>query len=479
MQALRDNPGIASLADDYFAIALRAQSEFVPGTSKLINLRQLEGIKAKVGELRDGEETGIEYVLFEARRHDERTAEQWATENRDRHVVDIIYRDFEAEPKKPPQVKWPQVVVCRTGEWVTSDGSELKITKKMLGEIAKNYDPALDEAPVIANEMGEPHFEQGEAKGWVKELKVLGEYLIATVKDVAEAFKEKIKSGAWKKRSIRIHYDDDKYSNPQLRHVAFLGAVHPAVMGMPDVEFATQLSCGADARTDRDVYFEIDNRNNVTPITLTIAAKPEKEKETTSQGQTGDGNMADMSEDLKELTKEKADLEEKVKALEAEKSTASQRADLAEKAVKDSEHQRKRTELEAYLEEQIREGRLLPKVKDDKEIISMMEALSESPDHLKAFKSFVGIIPKKVVEFAELTGEGGKGTGKETAFTRQVKESVEASSDKHSCPVKDFDKVAELETRAKKLMAEDSSLSKAEAFRRVIVEMNLAGEVTV
>lgn len=474
MRMLAENPTIAGLSDDYFAVALRSQSAFVPGTSKVINLRQLQGIKARIGQsAENGDQTLIEYVLFDAHRHDEASAEAWMADNRDREIVDIIYRDFAADPKKAPLIKWPDVVVCKIGNWTVSDGSELKITKKMLGEMARNYDPGYDEAPVVAN-----HEDEGEAKGWVERLRVLGDYLVARLKDVNESFREKIKAGAWKKRSIRIHFGGEEQTDASLKHVAFLGAVQPAVKGMPDIEFAAQLSEGADPDSDADLYFEIDNLNNITPITL--KAEPEKDK-TTSQDQTGDGTMADMSEALKKAEQEKADLEAKLKALDAEKSAETQRAEAAEKSVQEIERKRKRAELESYLEEQIREGRLTPAVKDDGKIVSMMEVLSETEgDHLEAFKGFISTcIPKGTVQFGELAGGDEKGKLPTTPLTRQVKESVDAAADKESCPVKDFDKVGTAEAKAKTLRDEDPSLSKAESFRRAVVEMNQAGEVTV
>jgi len=477
MRLLEANPTIAGFSDDYFAIPLRRESEFVPGTSKCINLRQLDGVKARIGQLdEDKDKTGIEYVLFEAQRHDEKSAEAWVQENEDRDIVDIIYRDFQADPKKAPLIKWPDVVVCRTGKWIVSNGSELKITKKMLGEMARNYDPSYDEAPVVAN-----HEDTQEAKGWVERLRVLGDYLVARLKDVSEGFKEKIKAGAWKKRSIRIHYGGEDYTDAHLVHVAFLGAIPPAVKGMPDVEFAAQLSAGADPKHDSDLYFEIDNLNNLTPITLKAEPEPVKDK-IASQDQAGGRIMGDKSEDLKKLEQEKLDLEAKLKALETEKSAETQRADAAEKSVKDVEQKRKRAELESYLEEQIREGRLIPAVKEDGKVVSMMEALSEGEgDHLKTFKGFIeSTIPKgAAVKFGELAKDDGKKKTAETAFTRQVKESVEAGAEEKGCPIKDLDKVGTLEAKAKKLQQEDSNLSKAEAFRQALVEMNKAGEVNV
>ncbi|MCO5250985.1 MAG: hypothetical protein M9949_06140 [Candidatus Kapabacteria bacterium] len=70
------------------------------------------------------------------------------------------------------------------------------------------------------------------ALGWVDSLKYEGGQLWAKLRDMQKSFVEEVKSGAYKKVSVRL------YPNNMLRHVGFLGAVPPAIKGLGDVELA-------------------------------------------------------------------------------------------------------------------------------------------------------------------------------------------------------------------------------------------------
>jgi hypothetical protein len=119
------------------------------------------------------------------------------------------------------------ITVFRTGTHTDSSGKTRTWTEQDLDEIVRKYDPTYNEAPVV---IGHPK-DNAPAWGWVEALKREGQLLYAKLKDLAPEFVEMLKQGRFKKRSISL------YNDLALRHIGFLGAVPPAVKGLPDVAF--------------------------------------------------------------------------------------------------------------------------------------------------------------------------------------------------------------------------------------------------
>jgi hypothetical protein len=116
--------------------------------------------------------------------------------------------------------------VFKAGTHTDSNGNTRRWSEKDLDTIVSNYDAEKHEAPVV---LGHPA-ENAPAWGWVEGLKRTGEVLYAKLKLVPE-FMELLKKGLFKKRSISL------YPDLNLRHVGFLGAMPPAVKGLPDLSF--------------------------------------------------------------------------------------------------------------------------------------------------------------------------------------------------------------------------------------------------
>lgn len=127
------------------------------------------------------------------------------------------------------------VPVFMTGIHTDSEGRTREWTEEDLDKIVTNYNPDQDEAPAV---IGHPK-ETAPAYGWVEGLKREGIHLMAKFKDVVPEFAEMVKRGLFKKRSISIRPD------LTLKHVGFLGAVPPAIKGLPNMEF----KAGDDAVT--------------------------------------------------------------------------------------------------------------------------------------------------------------------------------------------------------------------------------------
>jgi len=118
--------------------------------------------------------------------------------------------------------------ILKTGTFTSANGVEKEFTLSDLEQIASSYDPSLSEAPIV---IGHPKTND-PAFGWIDSLKVSGDKLIASAKQIVPEFMESLKNGLFKKRSVSL--TPDSY----LRHVGFLGAELPAVKGLADISFS-------------------------------------------------------------------------------------------------------------------------------------------------------------------------------------------------------------------------------------------------
>ncbi len=131
------------------------------------------------------------------------------------------------------------IVIFRPGTHTATNGTTLDFSEDMLAGAVAAYDPALHDAPLV---IGHPK-DTAPAYGWVQSM-ALGSGGVVAVNphQVNADFAEVVRAKAYKKVSASW-YLPDAPANPKpgslyLRHVAFLGAVPPALKGLPPVEFA-------------------------------------------------------------------------------------------------------------------------------------------------------------------------------------------------------------------------------------------------
>jgi hypothetical protein len=119
------------------------------------------------------------------------------------------------------------IPVFKTGIHTDSAGNSKTWTEEDLDRIVAAYDPAHHEAPVV---IGHPET-NSPAWGWVEGVKRTGNLLYVKERGIIPEFDAIRKRGQFKKRSISL------YPDGTLRHIGYLGAVPPAVKGLPDVQF--------------------------------------------------------------------------------------------------------------------------------------------------------------------------------------------------------------------------------------------------
>ena len=123
------------------------------------------------------------------------------------------------------------IPIFRGGRQIDSRGKEHD-GDALIDKALANFNTASHEPAAC---IGHPAHDK-PAYGWVSELSKgadkLGTLLLAKFKQVEPTFASMVKDGRFKKRSAAF------YPNGTLRHVGFLGAMPPAVKGLPDVAFA-------------------------------------------------------------------------------------------------------------------------------------------------------------------------------------------------------------------------------------------------
>jgi len=260
------------------------------------------------------------------------------------------------------------VEIFSVGTHTDMSGRTAEFQEVDLRRVAETYDPAHHEAPVV---LGHPKT-NAPAYGWVRRVWVEGGKLFADLHQVAAEFVELLKAGRYKKKSISIGPDG------RLRHLAFLGAVPPAVKGLKDVEFGD----GNEAQT-----FEYAEENGMT-LEQALAKITELE-----------GKIAAL--------KANGDLAEKLKEAENALKTEKEARERAEGAKKDLEANFASFRAEVggrtrvgRFEKLVAEGKVLPGEKAT--VMAFAESLSGSD---------------KTMDFAAAEGKTEK-VGMEEAYWR-------------------------------------------------------------
>lgn len=124
-----------------------------------------------------------------------------------------------------------ELEVFRAGDY----GDKGTYQEADLDGLASDYDPKMHEAPITVD-----HAQNGPAFGWVKNLKRVGDLLVASIKIQSKDFLDWLKSGAYKKRSIELYRKFSATGRPYLRTLSFLGAAPPEVKGLSDPVFTDQ-----------------------------------------------------------------------------------------------------------------------------------------------------------------------------------------------------------------------------------------------
>lgn len=320
--------------------------------------------------------------------------------------------------------------VLAPGTHTAMDGRKITVTLDDCVDMASQYDSALCEAPFV---IGHPKL-TAPAYGWAKRFEVRDGMLWAEPKQVNPGFAEAFNAGAIKKRSLAFWLPNSP-GNPKPghyypRHVGFLGAVHPAVKGLPDVQLAHfDEYTGDDAPVEfamewfdpdllpelfsglRDYLIEkegVERANAILPDyrlnRLTELMKREFNPDPVMYAE-------DITVEKENTTDAPAEFAEREAALADREATLAAR----ENAIREREEKERRDAIAAFADELVSGGRILPRQKNA--VVEVLSGLSGEPVAFSDGSNTVTDTPEAllreilstkpaVVEFAEKSPAG-------------------------------------------------------------------------
>lgn len=329
--------------------------------------------------------------------------------------------------------KW--VEVFPSGKHTDMNGNVKVWTDADLDKIAGKYNSSPHDAPAV---IGHPVL-NAPAYGWVKKnMKRVGEKLLAQFRDLDPEFVKAVNGQRFPKRSASI------YPDLTLRHVGWLGAMPPAIKGLADMAFSE-----AAGQAGEILSYEF-NENLLENFI------------------SGGNEMDEKDKEIQELKAKLAELQAKIKEAEDLKKAAEAKS-FAEK--------------EAVIAGILAENEQLKTAARQKEFSEFAESLGTKlkPGHKKDIVNFMEILHDKgKYEFAE----GGSQDAVEkfkTLLTDNMKEQFSfgefATKDKAagkatvSSQFAEMDNVNEeqldMDVKVKSYMKQHNISSYAEAYKKV------------
>ncbi len=122
--------------------------------------------------------------------------------------------------------KWIQIF--EAGTHTDSAGKKRTYTADDISRTAQLYGGRQKDAPLT---LGHPE-DNAPAYGWIESLKAESGKLFMKTKDVTDELK------GWVKKRMFKHISPSFYPDGRIRHLAFLGAVMPAIKSLPEVPVA-------------------------------------------------------------------------------------------------------------------------------------------------------------------------------------------------------------------------------------------------
>lgn len=258
------------------------------------------------------------------------------------------------------------------------------------------------------------HNKKGPAYGWVNQLKRSGDKLIASFKDVPEAFSKVVKQGLFKNVSMESRDPDGK--GERLRAVTFLGAQTPQIKDLETIEFSEDENVNY---TDYNDFKEFKEEN-----------------------------MDELEKLKKENAELKNQLESKSKDFSEKESSLKKQVTDLQTSVAEQNQKAKEQEVHLFCEKQQQEGKIGGKedfAREKQMLMSMDDTKSlefadtdGKTEKLTQFESYKNAIENRPKLFEE--GE---------VVTDKVKQQYDYSKDNESDPDS-----AKLFAEAKKLASE-------------------------
>ncbi|MDP3014246.1 MAG: hypothetical protein Q8M92_08405, partial [Candidatus Subteraquimicrobiales bacterium] len=241
------------------------------------------------------------------------------------------------------------IAIFRTGAHTDSNGNEKTWTEKELDTIVEKYNPKEHEAPVV---IGHPK-DNAPAYGWIEAVKREGDILYAKMKGLIPEFVEMVKKGMFKKRSISL------YPDGTLRHIGFLGAMPPAVKGLPDFAFGDKggLTIEFEENQTEKGGTMIEKMKKMLSDMIAMLSSGEEGGSQVTEKEIQDKIDAGIAAEIK---KKDAEFSEKVASLDEQRKKKDAEFKAREDALTAKEAEGKKAAVASFCEDLKKKGILIP-----------------------------------------------------------------------------------------------------------------------
>lgn len=251
----------SDLIDKYIRVNKKEKCAFKDGTIGMIDLNAMEGIWALVGTTVGDENKAVYSYLFDKKTWTEEAACKWVetaeltgeivskADNGESLIIKIVDLLNSLMDKVAPQESMAAyaelkelkgVEIFATGKWngdlYTQD--DLKEIVESFPKLKQTLQPYVklghnESQPLLAKD-GLP------AAGWIENVYIQGNKLLADIKDMPSAIYELVKNKAYKRISSEIYWNLKDFAGNvhkrALKAIALLGGDTPAVGSLADVQ---------------------------------------------------------------------------------------------------------------------------------------------------------------------------------------------------------------------------------------------------
>lgn len=280
--------------------------------------------------------------------------------------------------------KFPKTVemeVFRGGTQTDSQGNKSEWTEEKLNKIVASFNEVGEKVPAIVNKDGHSH-SNGPAFGWFSGFKRVNDSIWATLGDINENFSEMLRTKAFKNRSIALRPND---LSPL--HVAFLGAMPPAIKGLADYNFKegeefSQFEFDIGEKEFSE-FTEDTFKEKLIQALGSLFSEKEQSGKLNKNPLIGDDNM-DFKEQFEAEQAKNLKLTTELTASQAESKTFSESATSEKKRADDLQvgidADKTKTidkEFNAFAEQLVKDSKILPAEKSF--VVTTMKTLSGQP----------------------------------------------------------------------------------------------------
>jgi hypothetical protein len=263
--------------------------------------------------------------------------------------------------------------IFKTGIHTSSNGIKREWKLEDLQQLVDNFN-SDDRVPLV---VGHPK-ENSPAFGWISDLKIESGNLFAKFTDLHDGFKEAVKQGLYRNRSVSIGKTENGF---KLFHLGWLGGVLPAVEGLDPVKYNSDIELDTYVIPVAQVEFNIQRKTKTSETKEMLLKDDIEEVESPNREQKSE-DFAALQKEVMEL---RNSLAEKDKALSAQDDVKQQLESFSARMKeveslnsalkKENEglaiqfakerHTRVTTEFNIFLEEIERKGVNLPAAKEE------------------------------------------------------------------------------------------------------------------